>query len=269
MRVWDSCLRSPRAAVPCDGGCWWQRGMWWAERASKCWRIMCKVLAHHVETQFPHPSLVGLRSKLYDWRLPEVRDYFVNQVIAPYVDNANISGLFLDDTTDVATRCMVPPHGQTPCTGSWTFTAEEQLDFTNATMVHLDAALSSMQAHGKTAIVSTEVTATSTPLNSSTFDKMLMQHGAMHYNEFFEGSQSDIVSALGTTTAGGAFMVHALGSDDFAQREYPLAAFLIVAGEFSYWGMGNGWSIGSFPWCVRPSVLAVSQSHGLVLAADL
>lgn len=191
--------------------------------------------------------------KLYDWRIPAVRDYFVNEVIAPYVDNENISGIFLDDTTDVADRCLRPPHGTSPCTGSWTFTIAEQLDFTNATLIHLEATLESMRVHGKTAIVSTEVDATSTPLNSSTFDKMLEPYGAMHFNEFFEGSQTDIVSALATTSTGGAFIVHASGPNTvgaFEQREYPLAAFLIIAGEYSYWGMGGGWSVGSFPWYV-------------------
>jgi hypothetical protein len=57
----------------------------------------------------------------------------------------------------VAQRCMHPPHGTRPCTGTWTFTADEQLAFVDATMQHLDEALSSMNAKGKTAIVSTEV----------------------------------------------------------------------------------------------------------------
>ena len=40
----------------------------------------------------------------------------------------------MDDTTDVAQRCMHPPHGMPPCTGSWTFSESDQLDFVNATM---------------------------------------------------------------------------------------------------------------------------------------
>ena len=45
--------------------------------------------------------------------------------------------------------------------------------------------------------------------------------------------------------------MHSAGSTDggpFSAREYCLAAFLIVAGEYSYWGMGGGWGVDSFPW---------------------
>ena len=91
---------------------------------------------------------------------------------------------------------MHPPHGLSPCTGNWSFTHAEQLDFVNATMVHLEQALSSMDAQGKTAIVSTEVTKDSSPLNASVFDAMLLRHGALHYNEFFQGSEEDVQTAL-------------------------------------------------------------------------
>ena len=88
----------------------------------------------------------------------------------------------MDDTTDVAQRCMHPPHGAHPCTGSWTFTAADQLGFVDATMQHLEQALGSMTALGKTAIISTEVSRDSAPLNASVFDAMLRRHGAMQVN---------------------------------------------------------------------------------------
>ena len=90
----------------------------------------------------------------------------------------------MDDTTDVAQRCMHPPHGTHPCTGSWTFTAADQLGFVDATMQHLEQALGSMTALRKTAIISTEVSRDSAPLNASVFDAMhmLRRHGAMHFN---------------------------------------------------------------------------------------
>ena len=212
---------------------------------------------------------------------------------------------------------MHPPHGQAPCTGSWTFTAADQLGFVQATMLHLEQALASMTALGKTAIISTEVygvsrsispqlgpircrplictcapwdvrvvtlslmkskkntlvsltkskqiptrkhvtapfggqvSRDSAPLNASVFDSMLRRNGAMHFNEFFAGSEDDIQTALAITRAGGLYMVHASGPTTvgpFSAREYCLAAFLIVAGEHSYWGMGHGWGVGSFPW---------------------
>ena len=72
-----------------------------------------------------------------------------------------------------------------------------------------------------------------------------------HFNEFFRGSEDDIQTALAITRAGGLYMVHSAGPTDggpFAAREYCLAAFLVVAGEHSYWGMGGGWGVDSFPW---------------------
>ena len=91
-----------------------------------------------------------------------MRDYWTNEVIGPYVDSPLIAGIFMDDTTDVAAWCMEPPHGFI-CQGNWTFTKAQQLDFLNATLQHLDEALDSMNARGKTAIVSTKVRRTTSP----------------------------------------------------------------------------------------------------------
>ena len=59
-------------------------------------------------------------------------------------------------------------------------------------------------------------------------------------------------TALRLVKAGTPFMVHSgtRGTEigPFSDREYCLAAFLIVAGEFSFWGMGQGWGTDSFPW---------------------
>jgi hypothetical protein len=193
----------------------------------------------------------GFPGKLYDWRIPAVRSYWTNSVIAPYVDSPLIAGIFMDDTTDVATWCMEPPHGFI-CSGNWTFTKEEQLDFLNATLEHLDDALESMGSMGKTAIVSTKSTVRSQPLNTSAFDKVLLRHGGMHFMESFAGTEDDVQTSLAITRTGIPFMVHTAVINDhvypFAQREYCLAAFLIIAGEYSYWGMGAGWGAGDFPW---------------------
>jgi hypothetical protein len=118
--------------------------------------------------------------------------------------------------------------------------------------------------------VSTEVTKDSTPLNSSVFDAMLLKHGALHFNEFFSGSEEDVQTALKLVKTGTHFMVHSGGPNTvgpFVAREYCLAAFLTVAGEYSYWGMGSGWSTESFPWYPeyeRPlgKPLGVAQPQG-------
>ena len=64
-------------------------------------------------------------------------------------------------------------------------------------------------------------------------------------------SSAQVQTALKLVKAGTPFMVHSGGPNaigPFSQREYCLAAFLVVAGEYSYWGMGNGWGTASFPW---------------------
>lgn len=48
-----------------------------------------------------------------------------------------------------------------------------------------------------------------------------------------------------------SWQVHCRGPNTigpFSDREYCLAAFLVVASEYSYFGMGGGWSVSSFPW---------------------
>lgn len=175
-------------------------------------------------------------------------------VFIPQVALHLCRGRFLDDTTNVAHFCMYPPLGTLSCTGPWTFTETDQRDFSNATMQHLEQALGSLDAKGKTAIVSTDGNAeprAPPPLNSSSVDAMLLQHGALHFSEFFYGSEEDVQGALKLTAAGNPFMVHSSGPNGvgpFSQREYSLAAFLIVMGEYSYRGMGSGWTTDAFPW---------------------
>ena len=194
----------------------------------------------------------GFPGRLYDWRIPAVRSYWTDKVIAPYVDSPLIAGIFMDDTTDVAAWCLEPPHGFI-CTGNWTFTKAQQLEFLAATMEHLDEAIGTMDGLGKLAIVSTKSTENSEPLNSSVFDALLSRHGSFRFMESFSGSENDVQTLLATARAGLPFMVHVATHDDVvrsfaAQREYYLAAYLIVAAEYSYWGMGSGWGASNFPW---------------------
>ena len=142
---------------------------------------------------------------------------------------------------------MSPPHGALSCTGPWTFTAADQLDFSKATFDHLEQALSSLDAKGKTAIVSTAVGAAPpvpAPLNLSAIDALLLRHGALHFTEFFVGSEAEVQAALKLVAAGNPFMVHSSGPNSvgpFSQREYCLAAFLIVMASTPTlgWGMAG------------------------------
>lgn len=131
-----------------------------------------------------------------------------------YVDCENISGIFIDDSTNVAHFCMYPPHGTLSCTGPWTFTEADQRAFSNATFQHLDQALTSMDARGKTAIVSTDIGAAPlppSPLTESAVNAMLLQHGALHFSEYFYGGEAEVQAALKLVAAGNPFMVHSIG----------------------------------------------------------
>eukprot|EP00039_Didymoeca_costata_P000074 m.44022 g.44022 ORF g.44022 m.44022 type:complete len:513 (+) comp10039_c0_seq1:34-1572(+) len=192
----------------------------------------------------------GAPGRLWDWRNPSVGQYFLDSVIAPYIDSEYMDGIFLDDTCDVANRCMANTHGVVPCAGTFTFSAQDQLDFANATLKNINAVLATMTAKNKTGIISSTARVDTFPINSAMLDSILQQHNAFHFIEFWTGSDTDIQTAIKITSAGIPLIVHASGNANsyFEEREYVLAAFLVSAGEYSYWNLGDGWSVNSFPW---------------------
>lgn len=75
---------------------------WWLKDPVSGVPIDCNATAQDRAACYGYSQ--GAPGKLYDWRIPAVRDYWTEKVIAPYVTNENISGIFMDDTTDVADR---------------------------------------------------------------------------------------------------------------------------------------------------------------------
>ena len=153
-----------------------------------------------------------------------------------------------DDAINIPNYCFTPPHGSASCTGNFTFTAAEQAAAGAATLEHYDNVLGAMAAKNKGTVMSMNpVTASSYPINSTQGDGMLLKHRAFHFWETF--SSSDIELALALGAKGQPFLAHfSLASDDWEKREYAFATFLIVASEWSYYGMSAGWGATSFPW---------------------
>jgi len=90
------------------------------------------------------------------------------------------------------------------------------------------------------------VTASSVPINSSQSDAMLLKHRAFRFWEFF--GDDDIELALELGAKGHPFLAHFGASANWTVREYSFATYLIVASEWSYYGMSAGWGTASFPW---------------------
>ena len=132
--------------------------------------------------------------------------------------------------------------------GNFTFTADEQSAAGIATLEHYDKVLGKMAAKNKGAVMSMNpVTTTSYPINSSQGDGMLRKHRAFHFWEDFTANDIDLALSLGAK--GQPFLAHfGLESEDWTKREYSFATFLIVASEWSYYGMSKGWTASSFPW---------------------
>lgn len=199
---------------------------------------------------------------MWDWRQQRVRDFFMDEMVAPMVLGAQskhvVDGIFFDDALDIPNYCATPPHGAPPCTGNFTFTPADQAALGAATLAHWDTILGRMAAEDKGTVMSMNpVTSTSYPINSTAGDGMLQRHGAFHFFEFFchVGAPSDVsgVIALGLSLAerGVPFLAHAglmISNSTFHDREYCLAAYLTIASKWSYYGLSHSWTADSFSW---------------------
>ena len=126
-----------------------------------------------------------------------------------------------------------------------------------------------MAARNKGTVMSMNpVTAASYPINSAQGDSMLQKHRAFHFWEGFTDGDIELALALGSK--GHPFLAHfSMQSNDWAKREYAFATFLIIASNWSYYGMSAGWGATSFPWYEEyskplgpPSAAAVRVSKG-------
>jgi hypothetical protein len=185
---------------------------------------------------------------LWDFRQARVQQYFMDEMVTPMISSPSVDGIFFDDALNIPNYCFTPPHGSASCTGSFTFTAAEQAAAGAATLEHYDKVLAAMASKNKGCVMSMNpVTATSYPINSSQGDGMLLKHRAFHFWEGF--GAGDIELALELGAKGQPFLAHfGLKSDDWRKRQYSFAMYLIVASEWSYYGMSAGWTAAAFPW---------------------
>jgi hypothetical protein len=199
---------------------------------------------------------------MWDFRQQRVRDFFMDEMVAPMVFDSKdaIDGIFFDDALDIPNYCLVPPHGSPPCTGNFTWKPSDQADIGTATLAHWDNVLGEMAAENKGVVMSMNpVTSSSYPINSSAGDGMLQKHRSFHFFEFFchIGAPADISEAISLGLNLGArgvpFLAHAGGGaavlrSSFKDREYCLAAYLMIASEWSFYGVSSSWTADSFPW---------------------
>jgi hypothetical protein len=195
---------------------------------------------------------------LWDFRQPRVRAFFMDQMVTPMITSAAVDGIFFDDALNIPNYCMHPPHGSASCTGSFTVNAQDQAHVAAGTLAHFDTVLGAMAAQDKGVVMSMNpVSDASSPINTTSGDGLLKKHGAFHFWESFcsiagaaPGNEvAGIPLALELGAAGHLFLLHAAGaSGSFAAREYCFAAYLVVATEWSYYGVSEGWLAGSFPW---------------------
>jgi hypothetical protein len=189
----------------------------------------------------------GAPGPMWDFRQARVRAYFMEEMVTPMISAEHINGIFFDDAFDIPNYCFTPPSGRAPCIGNYTFTRAEQEASGAATLEHFDAVLASMAAQNKGTVMSMNpVTASSFPINSSQSDAMLLKHRAFRFWEFF--GDDDIELALELGAKGHPFLAHFGASANWTVREYSFATYLIVASEWSYYGMSAGWGTASFPW---------------------
>ena len=199
---------------------------------------------------------------MWDFRQKRVRDFFTQEMVAPMVlDDPGkhaIDGIFFDDALDIPNYCVTPPHGAAPCVGNFTFTAADQSNVATATLAHWDTVLGAMGKQNKGVVMSMNpVTASSYPINSTAGDGMLQRHRSFHFFEFFcqlgdpshHNVTEGILLGLSLGARGIPFLAHMGGaSPAFKDREYCLAAYLIIASEWTYLGVSKSWTADSFPW---------------------
>jgi hypothetical protein len=56
--------------------------------------------------------------RLYDWRVPAARNYFLRQVLGWIIDSPHLSGAFFDDVNTIATDCIYGVNGIPSANGS-------------------------------------------------------------------------------------------------------------------------------------------------------
>jgi hypothetical protein len=180
----------------------------------------------------------GMEYCMYDFRQPAARDFWLETVLPALIDSPDIDGVFLDESDNLINNLCV----------HWACTPQEVADLTSGTLALLDAALAKAAALGKWLSISLTSTLTLNPAYHQAVLDSLQRHGhGFRYYEFFSSEQDLEAFIYEAQTLGLPVQAHAESmhmTPDFAE----LAAFLIGAGEYSYFSFSWGWTLADFPW---------------------
>eukprot|EP01043_Picozoa_sp_COSAG02_P027945 COSAG02_NODE_1670_length_11394_cov_4.791855_16_plen_469_part_00 len=204
---------------------------------------------------------------VYDWCNPRTRHYFLQQVIAFVDASPHLDGAFFDEGDTFA-------HMFAPALLNSSATAQYQqcaLDFIVQLIQHMSAA-------GKIAIVSTKTYTKQFPTWESTLEQAHRRYGGMAYIESFCcwdddyrpnstavcGSRFECTADEAQSREACCYMqlrtvqrraamqvaqqVHSTYTPPSGDYNVALVAFLISAGNHSYWGTGHGWGATKYYW---------------------
>ena len=177
----------------------------------------------------------GTEMNQWDLRQPQVRDYYVNNVIGWLVNETNLDGTFLDVLEWWVSEC--PSLG---CTN------QEQEDLTSASLVTLQAVL-----EGWPNKVFSASSHTWLGFNDEYYLAMLAilkgNGNGIRFWEFFDVANPDHIRTLIYETQTVKVPVHVhVTTRTLAPDWVELAAFLIGCGNYSYFSYSGPWMLDSF-----------------------
>jgi hypothetical protein len=179
----------------------------------------------------------GMEYRVLDFRIPEARAWWVENVLAPLINSPDIDGTFLDESNNFVTN-LCPRWGCTP---------SEQAAVTAGQLALVDEALAYAASIGKWICVSLTCSKSQIPDYCDAAHQSMLRHGSgMRFYEFFQPTDLPYL-AYEAQTLGLPVVAHA-GARTMNPHWVELAAFLIGAGNYSYFSHSGGWTYNDFPW---------------------
>lgn len=179
----------------------------------------------------------GMEYRVLDFRIPEARAWWVQNVLAPLINSPDIDGSFFDESNNFVTNLC--PH--------WGCTDTEQEAVTAGQLALVDEALAYAASIGKWMCVSLTCSFSSIPgYCDSAHQSMLKHNSGMRFYEFFGAGNLEYMM-YEAQTLGLPIVAHA-GARTMSPDWVELAVFLIGAGNYSYFSFSRGWDYPDFPW---------------------
>lgn len=182
-------------------------------------------------------------AKVYDWRVPGMIEYFLDNITGPFLDNSLYAGVFYDD---IYTLCDYVSSLER--TGD--FSPGSGKSFCAAALSALTTLVDRARSLDKMAILSIKGDETNNSnFNMSLYSEIVEEHGGMAYFEYWAQwvgqprNENQLQYAIQWGSAGVPMQMHASpGLCKFNDTSFPLAMFLIAANEHSYFSIGEGWN---------------------------